>query len=374
LCDRADYGCTEGTGYRGQGVWGANYGRTGHNCTSYVSYRIAQLGVAQPWRPMGNANRWDDNARGGAVVDDVPAVGAVAQWEGGTRLAPGPLGHVAYVEAVTADGIELTDDTSGGRTRRYRIQRGSPYWPDDFVHIHDVGPPHAVRTGAWALTNASQPPLADALELDFGTSGDIPVVGDWDGGGTDTVGVFRDGTWVLTTTHVGDEPPTRTLRFGQAGDVPVVGDWDGDGKDTVGLFRDGTWILSSSLASDPPTPTVVQLGAAGDVPVVGDWDGDGDDTVGVFRAGAWTLSDAPGGAKRSVDVRFGAVGDRPISGDWNGTGRTTIGIFRDGTWVLPLANDALDGELSLLVLGTAETIPIVGDWDGRRGDTIGVAL
>jgi surface antigen len=374
LCDRADYGCTAGTGYHGQGVWGGNYGRTGHNCTSYVSYRLAQLGVAQPWRPMGDAGRWDDNARGRAVVDDVPAVGAVAQWEGGTRLSPGGRGHVAYVEAVTAHGIELTDDTSGGRTRRFRITRGSPYWPDDFIHIHDLAPSSALQAGTWALTNATRPPLADALQLRFGATGDLPVVGDWDGDGDDTVGTFRDGTWILARANDPDgDVPVRTVRFGNPGDVPVVGDWDGDGRDTLGLFRSGTWILSDVLASDPPGPAVVQLGAAGDVPVVGDWDGDGRDAPGVFRAGDWTLAPDVGDAAAPVLLRFGGVADRPVVGDWDGTGPDTIGVFREGTWLLPTGNDALDRELPLLVLGTADVTPLAGNWDGKAGDTIGLA-
>jgi surface antigen len=141
LCDRADYGCVADTGYHGQSVWGANYGVVGHNCTSYVSYLLAEQGVAQPWRPMGNANRWDDNGAGHVVVDDIPAPGAVAQWEGGTRYAPGSSGHVAFVESVSATGIELTDDNHSGGTRRVQIERGSPYWPSHFVHIHDTPPP-----------------------------------------------------------------------------------------------------------------------------------------------------------------------------------------------------------------------------------------
>jgi surface antigen len=149
LCNRADFGCVQGTGYRGQSHWGANYGKTGHNCTSYVSYRLAMAGAAEPWHTMGNANQWDDRGRGKVPVDEVPAVGSVAQWEGGTRLAPGDKGHVGFVEAVTSEGIEITDDTSSGGTRRYTIRPGSPYWPDHFIHIHDTGP--TITPGMFAM-------------------------------------------------------------------------------------------------------------------------------------------------------------------------------------------------------------------------------
>jgi hypothetical protein len=137
LCSEAGYGCVEGTGYQGQGIWGANHFKTGHNCTSYVSYMLAQAGAAQPWRPMGNANRWNDNAQGRVPVDDTPTIGAVAVWEGGTRLAPGSAGHVGMVDLVTSDYIEVSDDGAANHTRRLRIHRGSPYWPDSFVHIRD---------------------------------------------------------------------------------------------------------------------------------------------------------------------------------------------------------------------------------------------
>jgi surface antigen len=145
LCSQAGYGCVAGTGYTGQSRWGANYGSSGHNCTSYVSFRFAQQGIAQPWRPMGDGGRWDDNGRAHVPVDDQPAVGAVAQWDGRSRTAPGPRGHVGYVEAVGDGWIEVTDDATGGGTRRFRVQQGSPYWPSHFVHIHDqVSPPQVL--------------------------------------------------------------------------------------------------------------------------------------------------------------------------------------------------------------------------------------
>jgi surface antigen len=149
LCSDAGYACVEGTGYRGQSRWGANYFKTGHNCTSYVSWVLSEAGVEAPWYPMGNASQWDDRGRGRVVVDDVPAAGAVAQWDGGTRLAPGANGHVAIVDVVGADYIEVSDDTGAGLTRRIRIVRGSPYWPSSFVHIKDRIPVPVLASIVW---------------------------------------------------------------------------------------------------------------------------------------------------------------------------------------------------------------------------------
>ena len=53
----------------------------------------------------------------------------------------------------------------------------------------------------------------------FGDPGDIPIVGDWNGDGIDTIGVVRGNTWYLrnsNTTGVADV----TFTFGDAGDRP----------------------------------------------------------------------------------------------------------------------------------------------------------
>ena len=372
LCSEAGYGCLEGTGYTGQSRWGANYFKTGHNCTSYVSFRLAQQGVAQPWRPMGNANRWDDNGKTHVRVDDLPAAGAVAQWEGGTRFAPNPSGHVAFVESVRGDTIEITDDSHSGGTRRVRIQQGSPYWPDHFVHIHDLAAP-PMTNGTWVLAGVRSAAAAQAQRATFGQAGDVPVVGDWDGDGKDTVGVFRDGTWALATSNSTEMTPPSTFTFGQAGDVPVVGDWDGDGKDTVGVFRDGTWLLSRVNESDSPSREV-RLGGLGDAPVVGDWNADRRDTFGVFRDGVWTLTDSPvASADRLVRFRLGTPGDRPVIGNWDGVRGDTVALFRDGTFTLTSNNASAPRELRTIVLGSAGDLPIAGRWTPKSVDTVGTA-
>ena len=63
--------------------------------------------------------------------------------------------------------------------------------------------------------------------------------------------------------------------FGLQTDTAVVGDWDGDGTDTIGVYRPSncSFYLRNSNSSGP-TDIIVTYGAAGDVPLVGDWDGD----------------------------------------------------------------------------------------------------
>ncbi|MEX2447270.1 MAG: hypothetical protein WD404_00830, partial [Solirubrobacterales bacterium] len=56
--------------------------------------------------------------------------------------------------------------------------------------------------------------------------------------------------------------------------IPVVGDWNGDGRDSTGMYYpwDQTWHLRNSL-SPGPSDYAFKRGQPGMVPVVGDWDG-----------------------------------------------------------------------------------------------------
>ncbi len=79
---------------------------------------------------------------------------------------------------------------------------------------------------------------------------------------------------------------TRSFRMGRKGDQPVVGDFNGDGTDEIGVYRNGTWYIDINRDHVIDDKDLVpQLGSADDIPVVGDWNGDGSDEVGVFHQG-----------------------------------------------------------------------------------------
>jgi surface antigen len=80
-----------------------------------------------------------DAAAHGVVVNQTPAVGAIAQWN-----SPSTGGHVAYVEQVTSSYIIVTADNyepssasylPGGWTDSYEISLNSPAMPDNFIHF-----------------------------------------------------------------------------------------------------------------------------------------------------------------------------------------------------------------------------------------------
>jgi hypothetical protein len=198
-----------------------------------------------------------------------------------------------------------------------------------------------------------------AFAFVYGEGGDVPVVGDWDGSGTQTQGVFRDGRWILSNT-LGSPFGDQEQVFGQAGDQPVVGDWDGDGTDTIGVRRGDRFILSDSNLVPGPAHQVT-FGPIGGQPVAGDWDGDGIDTIGVYEAGTWNLRNSNSTGPPDATVQFGSHADLPVVGDWDGDGGVSVGYYRQGTWHLSnsIAEPAVHGQA---FWGGPEDRPLVGNW------------
>ncbi|MEA2686604.1 MAG: hypothetical protein QOE93_1799 [Actinomycetota bacterium] len=166
----------------------------------------------------------------------------------------------------------------------------------------------------------------------YGDPADFPLMGDWDGNGTKTPGVFRAGTWFLrnsNSTGVADA----AFGYGNPLDYPVVGDWNGDGVDTVGIFRGGTWYFRNSNSTGVADATW-GFGDPGDTPIVGDWNGNGTDTFGVVRRGVWYVANYFDPGVADVAWGYGNPEDTPVVGDWDNDGDSTAGIFRDGQWYI----------------------------------------
>ena len=170
------------------------------------------------------------------------------------------------------------------------------------------------------------------FKVRLGNAGDRAVCGDWDGNGTDTIGVYRgsNSTFYLFNTNAptSTSPVTRVV-LGGAGAVPLAGDWNGNKTATPGVYdpKTATFSLVNSLAAGA-TVLRYQFGSAGGAPVAGDWDGNGADSYGVYQGARFAVANTLGGPV-SVYTRFGIVGDRPFAGDWNNDGKDTVGIGRD---------------------------------------------
>ena len=83
-------------------------------------------------------------------------------------------------------------------------------------------------------------------------------MGDWDGDGAETPGIFAQGHWQLWNKWSVPGDADVTASFGRAGDVPVTGDWNGDGVTDVGVVR-GSSVVPHSR---PAGPRCVRAGVA----------------------------------------------------------------------------------------------------------------
>lgn len=171
-------------------------------------------------------------------------------------------------------------------------------------------PPQELEQSAVRLLQRSERGEARSDVIDhvfgFGTRGDQPVAGDFNGGGVSTLGIFHDGLWVLDTNGDGqiDRSKDRMIRFGQTGDKPLVGDFNGDGTDQIAVVR-GNKVLVDSNGNGQldVTDKVFEIQGDGLEVIAGDFDGDGVDEAAFYaRQASDILADEPEVAIDGPDV------------------------------------------------------------------------
>ena len=169
--------------------------------------------------------------------------------------------------------------------------------------------------------------------------------------------------------------------YGDPGDYPFVGDWDGDGVDTPGLYRqsDGYVYLRNSN-----TQGIADIkfffGDPGDVAIAGDFNGDGFDTVSIYRPSNQTFyiinelgSNDAGLGAAEFSFMFGDPGDEPFAGDLNGDGIDEVGLHRDTTGLVYYRNTLTTGIADVsFIWGDPADIVFAGNWNGDKTDTVGL--
>jgi hypothetical protein len=174
--------------------------------------------------------------------------------------------------------------------------------------------------------------------------------------------------------------PVSTFYYGNPGDMPFMGDWNGDGEATPGLYRqsDG-FVYIRNTNTQGMADLEFFFGNPGDVPLVGDFDGDGRDTVSIWRPAEARVfiinelgEDGKGLGAADFDFYFGNPGDTPFVGDFNGDGFDTIGLQRESTGFVYFTNTLATGpaEASFFYGNPGDRI-LAGDWDGDGDDTVG---
>ncbi|GAA1061144.1 hypothetical protein [Agromyces bracchium] len=223
--------------------------------------------------------------------------------------------------------------------------------------------------GNWYhLTNGTTGGKAD-VSFAYGRADDEVHVGDWDGDGTDTLGVRRGNQYFLTNGTTGGQADL-TFAYGRSSDVVLVGDWDGDGKDTLGVRRGNQYYLTNRAAGGQADLTFA-YGRSTDVVLVGDWNGDGTDTLGVRRGSSYYLTNGTTGGQADLTFAYGKAADVVLVGDWNGDGQDTLGVRRSSNYYL--TNGTTGGTADItFAYGRSTDVVLVGDWNGDSTDTLGV--
>jgi PKD repeat protein len=202
------------------------------------------------------------------------------------------------------------------------------------------GPGHTVglvdtTQGSWHLFDDGG---TEATSFFFGNPGDYPFMGDWDGDGVETPGLYRqaDGYVYLSNSN-SQGPADIKFFFGNPGDVPIAGDFNNDGKDTVSIYRpsEARFYIINELGSNDGGLGAADIdyvfGNIGDKPFVGDFDGDGVETVGLHRESTglvYYINVHAKGQNAANQFVFGDPGDRLVAGDWTGDGMFSPGLFR----------------------------------------------
>ena len=231
--------------------------------------------------------------------------------------------------------------------------------PDQVVLVEPNGRWHIRTPGAADYT------------FSYGAAGDIPLLGDWDGDGIDTPGVYRpsNGSAHLTNRIPLDGSagfPELTFFFGSPGDTVFAGDWDDNGTDTRGLSRNGriflTNINATSIGGD-----VSWFGTPDDIPIGGDPNGVGGDGLFVHRPASstvWFTNSAAADNVATTDgsLYFGKRSDRLVVGDWNGDGIDSPGVFRPLTSTVFLRNPLWSGNAQYSYwFGRSDWYPVAGN-------------
>ncbi len=161
------------------------------------------------------------------------------------------------------------------------------------------------------LRNSNSQGIAD-IRFFFGNPSDVPLAGDFNGDGCDTLSIYRPSNqafYVMNTLGENDGglgDAEYSFMFGNPGDKPVVGDWDGDGTDEIGLHRESTgFFYWRDTLTTGTADGQFFFGDPGDRFIAGDWGiVDTVDTPAVYRPSNTTFYFRDTLTQGNADQRF----------------------------------------------------------------------
>ena len=126
----------------------------------------------------------------------------------------------------------------------------------------------------------------------------------------------------ISRNTFGPGPADITLTVGRANAdwIPLAGDWDGDGIDTVGLYKPALAKFALKNGHVPgQADFAFHYGIPNWKPVTGDWNQDGIDTIGIYvpDQALFLLRNTNTTGTHEIGFVYGMPHWAPLVGDWS---------------------------------------------------------
>jgi hypothetical protein len=225
----------------------------------------------------------------GSTCDTVTLVDHGGRWYRYSTAAQGSTVQAFYYG--NSGDVPFTGDWDGNKVATPGLYRQS----DGFAYLR-----HSNTQGNADVT------------FYFGNPSDVPLIGDFNGNGRDSVSLYRSSEQrVYIINRLGENgnglgAADYSFLVGNSGDRPFVGDFNGDGTDTIGLYRPSTgWVYLRNSNSSGTAHVSFHIGTGWDSVFAGDWNGDGTDTIGAYRRSTGTVFLAAENSANTIGYSLG---------------------------------------------------------------------